>query len=101
MDEMPFALDAAIDVLHADRHRGASIAIEQRVSTVSDRYPPPNPRAPTKLHGRAREHKAKCLVPGPCAIHFRVTAPRPRPSRPERLPKHPAPATGVAARCPS
>jgi len=32
MDEIPFAVDAAIDVRHADCHRGGSIGIDRYVA---------------------------------------------------------------------
>ena len=34
MDEIPFAVDAAIDVRHADRHRGWSAGIDRYLAAL-------------------------------------------------------------------
>jgi hypothetical protein len=34
MNEIPFAVDAAIDVRHADRHRGWSVGIDRYLPTL-------------------------------------------------------------------
>jgi hypothetical protein len=34
MDEIPFAVDAAIDVRHADCHRGWSVGIDRNLATL-------------------------------------------------------------------
>jgi hypothetical protein len=58
MDEIPFAVDAAIDVHHANRHRGGSISYRAARLNGVGLESTTNPTPAPNLHARAREHGA-------------------------------------------